>query len=259
MSAAISCQKMTAGYAGVPVVRDLTLDIAAGEIVALLGANGAGKTTTLLGIAGVLPLIGGRVEALGTAIPGGEPHRAAKLGVCLVPDDRSIFHSLTARENLRLGTRGKRSAAVERSVIELFPTLEEKLSVRAGLLSGGEQQMLALGRAISMEPKALLIDEMSLGLAPIIVTNLLGVVRRIATERNVAVLLVEQHVDLALRYSDRAYVLARGEVALSGVSADLARDRHLLASSYLGEEAIEEAIDDETAHHQVTTDRETAR
>jgi branched-chain amino acid transport system ATP-binding protein len=123
------------------------------------------------------------------------------------------------------------------------------LNRRAGLLSGGEQQMLALGRAVSMDPKVLLIDEMSLGLAPLIVKSMLDVVRRIAKDRGVALLLVEQHVDLALRYSDRAYVLARGEIALTGVSRDLAKDRHLLESSYLGEEAIEEAIEDVQPSH----------
>jgi branched-chain amino acid transport system ATP-binding protein len=248
----LKCDGLSAGYAGVPVVRDVNITIEPGQIVTLLGANGAGKTTTLLAMAGVLSALAGSVEALGKKIPGGEPHRAAQLGVCLVPDDRSVFHSLTAKENLRLGTHGKKPAAVEQTVVDLFPALHDKLGRRAGLLSGGEQQMLALGRAISMEPKVLLVDEMSLGLAPLIVKNMLEVVRRIVSERGIGVLLVEQHVDLALKYSDWAYVLARGEIALSGDSADLARDRHLLESSYLGEEAIEEAIEEVPDHHLTT-------
>jgi branched-chain amino acid transport system ATP-binding protein len=257
---AINCQGLAAGYAGVPVVRNVNLRIEEGEIVALLGANGAGKTTTLLAMSGVLKPLSGRVEAQGAEIPGGEPHRAARLGVCLVPDDRSVFHSLTARENLRLGTHGKPAAEVERTVIELFPALDGKLNRRAGLLSGGEQQMLALGRAVSMDPKVLLIDEMSLGLAPLIVKSMLDVVKRIAKDRGVALLLVEQHVDLALRYSDRAYVLARGEIALTGVSRELAKDRHLLESSYLGEEAIEEAIEEvQPSNNHAMTKREPAQ
>jgi branched-chain amino acid transport system ATP-binding protein len=233
MSAVLECKGLTAGYAGVPVVRDLDLNVEAGEVVALLGPNGAGKTTTLLTLAGVVPRISGSAQVLGQEVSGGKPHKVARLGAVLVPDDRAIFFDLTARENLRLGAGGKGGDAVD-IVLDYFPSLKPRMSTRAGLLSGGEQQMLAVGRALSGRPKVLMIDEMSLGLAPVIVKRMFPVVRRIADEIGAGVLVVEQHIDVALQAADRAYVLNHGEVAMQGKAQELLKDRHLLQASYLG-------------------------
>lgn len=233
MAAVLECAALTAGYASVPVIRDLNLTVDAGEVVSLIGSNGAGKTTTLLTLAGVMRSLSGAALFEGEPIRGGRPHKVARRGLQLVPDDRSIFHSLTTRENLRLSRRATREDPVK-LVLEYFPELERRLDVRAGLLSGGEQQMLAVGRAIAMRPKALMIDEMSLGLAPIIVKNLLPLLRRVAREQGTAILLVEQHVDLALQNSDRAYILNHGALVGSGVASELLKERDLIESSYLG-------------------------
>jgi len=225
-----------AGYDGAAVVRDLDLTVEEGEVVALLGPNGAGKTTTLMTIAGLLPAIAGTVEVLGAPVRGTRAHRIARRGLGFVPEDRSLFFGLTVRENLRLGSRRGRIAVSE--VVEWFPELQPLMERKAGLLSGGEQQMLTMARAISSRPKLLMVDELSLGLAPIIVERLLPVVRRVADESGCGVLVVEQHVDLALAVADRATVLAHGDVVLSGRAGDLARDRQLLASGYLGGAAL---------------------
>ena len=232
MTAVLETNGLTAGYAGVPVVRDLDLIVEAGEVVALLGPNGAGKTTTLLTLAGVVPKIGGSAKVLGEDVAGGRPHKVARLGAVLVPDDRAIFFDLTARENLRLGAGGQGDAVD--IVLDYFPSLKPRMGTRAGLLSGGEQQMLAVGRALSGRPKVLMIDEMSLGLAPVIVKRMFPVVRRIADEIGAGVLVVEQHIDVALQAADRAYVLNHGEVAMKGKAEDLLKDRHLLQASYMG-------------------------
>jgi len=234
MTTVLATEGLTAGYAGVPVVRNLDLTVEAGEVVALLGPNGAGKTTTLLTLAGVVPKISGSAKVLDQEVAGGRPHKVARLGAVLVPDDRAIFFDLTARENLRLGAGGKTGGDAVDMVLEYFPSLKPRMSTRAGLLSGGEQQMLAVGRALSGRPKVLMIDEMSLGLAPVIVKRMFPVVRRIADEIGAGVLVVEQHIDVALQAADRAYVLNHGEVAMQGRATELLKDRHLLQASYLG-------------------------
>ncbi len=231
----IECVRLTSGYDGIPAVRELDLHVDAGEVVVLLGPNGAGKSTTLLTLAGVLTPIGGACKMLGSPSPAGRPHMVARRGVALVPDDRALFFGLTARDNLRLGMpRNGRDERI-RTVLEYFPALESRLDVPAGALSGGEQQMLAVGRALVREPKVLMIDEMSLGLAPVIVKSMLPVVRRIARDRGTAVLIVEQHVDLALQVADRAYVMHHGRMTMTGAAADLASRRSVIAASYLGE------------------------
>lgn len=227
---------LDAGYGGVAVVRGLDLEVAAGEVVALLGPNGAGKSTTLRTISGLLPPIGGRIEVLGRPLDGEAAHRIPHRGVAHVAEDRSLFPGLTVKENLRLATglrRRRRAAAYERA-IAVFPALGPLLDRRAGLLSGGEQQMLAVARAIVTEPKLLLVDEMSLGLAPLVVQEMLPVVRRVADELDTAVLVVEQHIHLALELADRAVVLANGHAVLRGDAAELRADPGRIEASYLG-------------------------
>ena len=224
---------LDAGYNGIPVVRDLTLTVAPGEVVALLGPNGAGKTTTLITTSGLEPMIGGDISILGSSIKGMAPHPIARLGVSHVTEDRSLFFSLTVKDNLRLGNRGGRVDLT--TPLRYFPALEELLDRQAGLLSGGEQQMLALGRAMASSPKLLMIDEMSLGLAPVIVERLLPIVRSIADDTGCGILLVEQHVQMALEVADRAYVLSHGSLAMEGSASELEANRNLLESSYLGD------------------------
>ena len=232
----VSVSNLSAGYGGVPVVRGLSLNIKPGEVVALLCPNGAGKTTTLLTISGILRPLEGTVNVLGDAVLGGRAYRTARRGLAHVAEDRSLFFDLTVTENLRLGLTGDRSrraAAMDRAM-ELFPALQPLRKRRAGLLSGGEQQMLAMARALASEPKVLLVDEMSMGLAPIIVERMMPVVRRIADETGTGVLIVEQHVHMALSISDRGYVLNHGNLVLEGTADELMRNRELLEASYLG-------------------------
>ena len=227
---ALDLRGISAGYGAATVLRDVDLAVDAGEVVALLGPNGAGKTTTLLTISGLVPIRSGKASVLGVNPSGTSPHALARRGVVHLPENRGVLGQLTVRENLSLGL-GRKSGVC--SALTTFPELEPLLNRRAGLLSGGEQQMLALGRALAAEPKILLLDEMSLGLAPVIVERLMPYARS-AAQAGAAVLLVEQHTDLALDVSDRAYVLVHGEVVLDGASSRLRTQRHLLDAAFLG-------------------------
>jgi branched-chain amino acid transport system ATP-binding protein len=222
---------LAAGYVGSPVVRDLGFALAPGQVLALLGPNGAGKTTALLAISGLLGRSAGSVTVAGSTIASGKPRATAKAGLAFVPDDRALFRTLTVMDNLRLACRSKQD--VDRT-LDLFPRLTERLNVAAGLLSGGEQQMLAIGRALVQQPKVLLIDELSMGLAPVIVQSLLPIIRQVADETGTAVVLVEQHVRLALGIADEAIVLAHGSAVLTGPASDLLAHPERVEAAYLG-------------------------
>ncbi|GAC52566.1 ABC transporter ATP-binding protein [Gordonia amicalis] len=236
MSPVLSCTGLDAGYNGRPCVRGFDLELGAGEVLALLGPNGAGKTTVLMSLAGLLPTLAGTVFVDGHQVKSGHARSAAKAGLVLVPDDRSLFTSLTVEENLRLSVRSRRSWPAERdSILETFPQLADRLKVPAGALSGGEQQMLAIGRALVQHPKVLLIDELSMGLAPVIVERLLPVVRAVADSTGAAVILVEQHVQLALEVADTAMVMRHGNQVLRGDAAELAATPDVIENAYMGE------------------------
>jgi branched-chain amino acid transport system ATP-binding protein len=232
----LELQGLTAGYEGLAVVRAIDLQVHPGEVVALVGANGAGKTTTLRTISKLLKPISGRVIFDGQDTAHLSPDRLARSGVAQVPDDRGLFPSLTVDEHFRVGYRGERLDRAH--AFTYFPELEKLSDRRAGLLSGGEQQMLALARAMARHPRLLLLDELSLGLAPIIVERLLPAVRRFADESGGGVLLVEQHVHLALEIADRGAVMSHGQIVHTDDAKVLRRDEELLTASYLGEMAV---------------------
>ena len=234
---------LVVGYGPHPVLHGLDFVVEEGELCVLLGPNGAGKTTTVSTIAGLLRPQRGQVRLDGQVLGRSSPSARVRKGISLSPEGRRIFPRLTVRQNLRLGGWSqRRSPKVVKSQLDLaldyFPRLAEREDQLAGTLSGGEQQMLAVARALVSQPKLLLIDEMSLGLAPIIVERMLPTVRDIADRTGCAVLLVEQHIHMALGISDRAYVMSHGEMVLSGDAADLAGRRDLLEASYLGEAAL---------------------
>ena len=239
----LQCSGLSAGYApSSPVVRGLDLSIGEGEIVALLGPNGAGKTTLLTTLAGLLPQLAGRVEVAGAVLPSGNARAAVRSGLVLVADDRALFRKLTTEQNLALAisgggwnpaaARAARKSAIE-GVLGYFPSLRPRLKIAAGQLSGGEQQMLAIGRALLQKPKVLLIDELSMGLAPVIVESILPVLREVAAT-GTSVLLVEQHVRMALEVADRGVVLTHGQVVLSDDASALSADLGRVERAYLG-------------------------
>ena len=229
----LALEGLSAGYDEAAVVRGLDLTVDAGEVVALLGPNGAGKTTTLRAISGIVKPLAGRVLLEGDDLARLSPSARASRGIAHVPEGRGLFFGLTVAEHFRVAPRDER--VDEEAAYEYFPRLRELRGRRAGLLSGGEQQMLAVARALARGPKLLLLDELSLGLAPVIVERLLPVVRQFAVERDCAVLLVVQHVHLALEVADRGYVLSHGEIVLQNDAAALRADRGLIVASYLGE------------------------
>ena len=232
MSALLETKSLTSGYDGVPAIRGVDIAVHPGEVVGLLGANGAGKTTTLLTVSGIIPAQSGQVFVDGKDVTRLRPHRVARLGVAHGPEERALFYGLTVAENLRLGAR--KTKADMRAALRHTPALEDLLDRRAGLLSGGEQQMLAIARALQARPRLLMVDEMSLGLAPLVVRFLLKTLADVVREEGVAVLLVEQHVNLALDLVDRAYVLAKGSVVVEESARVLREVPDILAAKYLG-------------------------
>jgi ABC-type branched-subunit amino acid transport system ATPase component len=247
----VSLQQVSAGYDGAAVVRDLDLHVSPGEVVALLGPNGAGKTTTLLTISGIVRALTGEITILGERTNKLAPHQVARRGIAHVAEDRALFFDMNVEENLKLGLRQGSREQVRDGVeyaLDLFPALKDLRRRKAGLLSGGEQQMLAMARAMVARPRALLVDELSLGLAPVIVERLLPMVRELADSTGCGVLLVEQHVQMALEIADRGYVLSTGRIRLAGSATELLEKRELLESSYLGNAA---RVADDAAQLQV--------
>jgi branched-chain amino acid transport system ATP-binding protein len=229
-------EDVRARYGAIEALKGVSLRVAAGEIVAVLGANGAGKTTALKTVAGLLPVASGTIRYAGKDLAALSTEDRVAAGVSLVPEGRAIFASMTVRENLELGAYSHRDRAAMKEtladVVALFPRLGERLGQDAGTLSGGEQQMLAIGRALMARPRLLLLDEPSLGIAPKLVQQIFAAIRAIA-QGGVTIVLVEQNTRVALATSQRAYVLRTGEVAVEGRSAELAEDAEVKAA-YLG-------------------------
>jgi len=236
---ALKIEALAVAYGGIKAVQGISLEVAPSEIVALIGANGAGKSTTLKAIMHLLEPSSGSILVLGREVRSLPTHEIVELGVSLVPEGRAIFPQLTVRENLELGAfphrrdAGRVSRNLERTV-ELFPRLGERMKQEGGTLSGGEQQMLAMGRALMADPKLLLLDEPSLGLAPILVTQIFESIVKIA-KSGLTILLVEQNTRLALQVANRAYCMVTGTISLHGPAAELAQDPRI-KSAYLGAE-----------------------
>ena len=233
----LQLQNLQISYGGIQAVKGIDLDLWAGELVCLIGANGAGKTTTLNAIAGVLPLAGGDILYAGDRMNTVPAHKRLRKGIALVPEGRGIFTRLTVEENLRMGayTRNDKAgieADLER-VYTMLPRVKERLHQVAGTLSGGEQQMVAIGRALLSRPKLLLLDEPSMGLAPLVVEKIFKVVQSVARE-GVTILLVEQNANLALEFAQRGYVMESGKITLTGTGEELLADPKV-REAYLGE------------------------
>ncbi|NCX13882.1 MAG: ABC transporter ATP-binding protein [Burkholderiaceae bacterium] len=235
----LEVRNLKLSYGGITAVKGIDFYINSGELVTLIGANGAGKTTTLKVIAGLLQPSSGSIHFLGSAIGGQPAYELAELGVGLVPEGRGVFARMTILENLQMGAyvrQGSHSAkSIDRDlevVLETFPRLRERLSQLAGTLSGGEQQMVAIARAMMARPKLLLLDEPSMGLAPLMVETIFGVIQNL-NQHGMTILLVEQNARLALSMADRAYVLESGVITLSGTANELLNDDRV-REAYLG-------------------------
>ena len=235
----LKLQNLQISYGGIQAVKGIDLELWAGELVCLIGANGAGKTTTLNAIAGVQPIAGGDILYAGDTINVLPAHKRLRRGVALVPEGRGIFTRLTVEENLRMGAYSRSdNAAIEADlerVYTMLPRIKERLPQVAGTLSGGEQQMVAIGRALLSRPRLLLLDEPSMGLAPLVVEKIFEVVQSVARE-GVTILLVEQNANLALEFAQRGYVMESGKITLTGSGAELLKNLKVRAA-YLGEEA----------------------
>ncbi len=232
----LAVDRLAVHYGGIRAVREVTLEVAQGETVCVIGANGAGKSTMLRALVGLAPAAAGTVRYAGTDITRLPVHERARLGLSLVPEGRGIFPRMTVNENLLMGAyQHSGGAAIRRGlgyVLALFPRLAERRAQVAGTLSGGEQQMLAVGRALMSRPRLLLLDEPSMGLAPLVVEKIFATLREIAAQ-GVTLMLVEQNANLALQISDRGYVIDSGCVTISGRAADLLQDPRVRAA-YLG-------------------------
>lgn len=232
----LELRDIQAGYGPIKALHGISLDVAAGEIVTMIGANGAGKSSTLRAISGVLKPTAGTIRFAGKPIGGHEANEIVRLGISHSPEGRQVFPRLTVLENLELGAYTRNDAAEIRDDLrtmhEMFPILAERGQQLAGTLSGGEQQMLALARALMSRPKLLLLDEPSLGLAPLIVQKIFAVIREL-NSRGIAILLVEQNAKQALKLAQRGYVLESGQITCSGPASDLLNDKRV-QDAYLG-------------------------
>jgi len=231
----LEIQDLKAGYATVPVLKEVSLNVDKGEIVTLIGANGAGKTTLLKAITGILPSGGGEVVFNNENITKLPTHKIVRKGICLVPEGREILSQMTVYENLLMGAYIYNDESYKETldmVYELFPVLKDRHDQMGGTLSGGQQQMLAIGRALMAKPSILMMDEPSLGLAPIIVKEVLDTVTKLKSSE-VGILLVEQNARKALKVADRGYVLEVGQIVLSGTAQELASNAKVL-EAYLG-------------------------
>ena len=231
----LAIEEVRSGYGRIEALHGVSIDVAAGEIVTLVGANGAGKTTLLRAISGVQPISAGRIRFEEHRLDGMSAHARVALGIAQVPEGRQVFAPLSVEDNLRLGAwtrRGERPDAELACVYELFPALASRRRVSAGTLSGGEQQMLAIGRALMAKPRLLLLDEPSMGLAPMLVGQILDVLGRLK-QGGLTVLLVEQNARAALAIADRGYVVETGRIATSGSAGELLADDRVRAA-YLG-------------------------
>jgi len=236
----LEIRELRVGYGPIAAVKGVSLEVGAGEVVALLGANGAGKTTMLRAVSGLVRPKGGTLRFEGRALERLAPSRIVRLGIAHCPEGRRIFGQLTVAENLRLGAsaRADRGAVADdrERIFEIFPVLRERIGQTAGTLSGGEQQMLALGRALMARPRLLLLDEPSLGLAPLVARAIFSTLAGLKDE-GVTMLLVEQNIAVALDLADRAYVMRTGEISLAGTAAQLKADQERVARAYLGARA----------------------
>ncbi|NNG46360.1 MAG: ABC transporter ATP-binding protein [Deltaproteobacteria bacterium] len=233
----LNIEKINVYYDNIQALRDVSLTVAKGEIVSLIGANGAGKSTILKAVTGILSPRSGRISLAGKDLVGISPHRIVRMGVSLVPEGRGIFANMTVRDNLEMGafTRNSREE-IEKSVAEvfsLFPQLRDRASQSAGTLSGGEQQMLAIGRAMVAKPAVVLMDEPSMGLSPLLVRDIFLLIREI-NRAGTTILLVEQNAFMALSVAHRAYVLETGVVTLTGTASEL-RQHAKVRAAYLGD------------------------
>ena len=234
----LSLKDLETRYGQIYALRGINMDVQEGEIVALLGANGAGKSTTLKTISSLINASSGSISFSGQDITYMQPHAIVEMGVIHVPEGRMIFKGLTVKENLELGSFTLHDNEIRKkrmkNVFELFPILEERQQQMGGFLSGGEQQMLAMGRALMTEPKLLLLDEPSMGLAPIIVNNIMNIIKQINKEKGTTILLVEQNAKAALKFASRAYVLETGEIVMEGSGEEMSKDESIV-KAYLGE------------------------
>jgi len=233
----LSVRQAEVAYGGIQAVKGVSLEVRAGELVSLIGSNGAGKTTTMKAITGLLPLVGGQIELMGQDIRGLGPWDLVQQGLVMVPEGRGVFTRMTIFENLQMGAYIRRDATAVTDdiarVFTTFPRLKERRDQLAGTLSGGEQQMLAMGRALMSRPQVLLLDEPSMGLSPLMVDKIFEVVHEVSAQ-GVTVLLVEQNASRALHMADRAYVMESGLITLSGPALDLLHDPKV-REAYLGE------------------------
>jgi branched-chain amino acid transport system ATP-binding protein len=223
----LAVEGLEVAYGDLQVVWGVSFEVPENSIVAILGSNGAGKTTTLLSVVGLLPALAGTATWKGELLSGVPTHRLVERGVVMIPEERATFATMSVADNLELGAYAPRARSHEKEslaeVYELFPRLAERKSQRAGTLSGGERQMLAIGKALMARPELLILDEPSLGLAPIVVDDTFKVIKRIR-DRGVSVLMVEQHVEMTLEIADHAYLLELGRIVADGTSAELAND-----------------------------------